>query len=76
MARADRVVGDAGLAGRGDGRQRVERVVLARAAARVQPASVARAAAHARAELGIEDGRAALDARRLQHEVGVAADVP
>ena len=54
MRRADDVVGDAGLARRGNRRQRVERVVLA--GDRHAPAADrARAAAHARAEVGVED---------------------
>ena len=66
---ADRVVGDAGLARRGDRRQRVERIVMA--GQRHGPAAQrALAAVHALAQVGIEHGLAAVDAGGFQHEVG------
>ena len=66
---ADRVVGDAGLARRGDRRQRIERIVMA--GQRHGPAAQrARAAFHALAQVGVEHGLAAVDAGGLQHEVG------
>ena len=57
--RADRVVGDARFAGGGDGGQRVERIVLP-GIGTLQPRIVPLAAASARAEIGIDDDRAAL----------------
>ena len=57
---ADHVVGDAGLAGCRDGGQRVERIVVPAAAGCSSRAMRARATVHARAEVGVEDGRSCL----------------
>ena len=68
---AQGIVADARLAARGDRRQGVEGVVMAdeRHAPASNPTGTA---AHARAEISVEEGLPALDARRFEHEVSAS----